>query len=173
MQRRDFLMGAMCALAFTAAPAFAEDKLINDPSSGWQVYGQQTNKRVRDSAVQGGYAIEVKIPAKGANSWDSSAQTDITGDIKKGDKILAAVWLKSKTEDGQPARLNMRLQVNAAPYNALVESSQTVGAEWQLYSIQTVATQDYDKKTTVLVVHLGGAKQTVYMGPAFVLIPGE
>ncbi|EGF89200.1 hypothetical protein ABI_45470 [Asticcacaulis biprosthecium C19] len=166
-------MGAMCALAFTAVPAFAEDKLINDPSSGWQVYGQQTNKRVKDAAVQGGYAIEIKIPAKGANPWDSAAQTDVSGDIKKGDKILAAVWLKAKTEDGAPAHLNMRLQINSAPYTSLTESTQTVGADWQLYSIETVATQDYNKKTVVLAVHLGGAKQTVYMGPAFVLIPGE
>ncbi|ESQ92020.1 hypothetical protein ABAC460_03730 [Asticcacaulis sp. AC460] len=173
MKRRDFLAGTVCALAFTAVPAFAEDKLINDPSSGWQVYGQQTNKRIKDAAVQGGYAIEVKIPAKGANPWDSAAQTDITGDIKKGDKILAAVWLKAKTEDGSPAHLNIRVQINSAPYTSLVESTQSVGPEWKLYAVETTATQDYNKKTVVLAVHLAGAKQTVYLGPAFVLIPAQ
>lgn len=173
MKRRDFLTATACALAFTAMPAFADDKLINDPSSGWQVYGQQTNKRVKDAAVQGGYAIEVKIPAKGANPWDSAAQTDVTGDIKKGDKILIAVWLKAKTEDGSPANLNVRMQINSAPYTSLVEATQSVGPDWKMYTLVTTATQDYAKKTVVVAVHLAGAKQTVYLGPAFVLIPAQ
>ena len=119
MKRREILTAMVCALAAAAAPAMAEDKLINDPNAGWVVYGQQTNKRVKDKNVQGGYAIEVKT-SKGGNPWESAAHTEITEDIKSGDKIMAAMWMRAVTEDGAPARLNVRIQVNAAPYTGLV-----------------------------------------------------
>ena len=63
----------------------------------------------------------------------------------------------------------MRIQINAAPYDALVDKHQSVKDGWKLYSLETVATQDYAKDTCTLVVHLASARQVVDLGPAFVL----
>jgi hypothetical protein len=168
---------ALLFLVFAVAPsAFAQDdiarQLINDPNTAWTVYGPQTNKKIRDRKVQGGRAIEVSVAAPGGNPWDTAAQVPITGRISKGDRILAAAWLKAATADGAPADLAMRIQVDSPPYDAVVEKRQSVGDGWQLHSIETVAARDYAEGTCTLVVHLGSARQVVDLGPAFVLDMG-
>lgn len=175
MNRRFLLIAGACMLALAPA-AYADDdisqKLINNPSDGWAVYGPQSHKLIKDAAVQGGSAIEVKVPHDGGNPWDTSAQATITKKVVKGDKIVAAVWLKSKNDGGAASTLHMRLQVNAAPYSAYGEQDVTVGADWQLYSLEATADQDYAANSTVLVLHLNTAKQVIDLGPAFILDMG-
>lgn len=179
MNKRNLLIGggsllAFVFLAFAAAPfAFAQDdiskQLINDPNTGWTVYGPQTHKKVKDKNVQGGAAVEVSINAAGGQPWDVAAQVPITGNISKGDHIVAAAWLKATTASGAPADLTMRIQTNTAPYDAVAEKHQSVQGGWQLYSLETIASRDCAKDACVLVVHLASAKQVVDLGPAFVL----
>ena len=176
MNRRFLLIAAACATAFAPA-AFADDdiskNLVSNPNEGWSIYGAQTNKTIKDSTVQGGMASEVNVPHTGGNNWDASAQVNITRKVIKGDKIVAAVWLKSKTDTGAAATLHMRLQVNAAPYSAYGEQDVTVGSDWKLYSLEAKADQDYSANTSVLVIHLNTGKQTIDLGPAFVLDMGQ
>ena len=179
MNRRHLLTAAACALVLPSsgfAPfAFADDdiskNLVNDPNEGWTIYGPQTNKRIKDANVQGGAAIEVVIPHNGGNNWDTAAQVTINKKVSKGDKIVAAAWLKTKG-DPASATLHMRLQVNAAPYTAYGEQDVTVGSDWQLYSLEATADQDYAANSTVLVIHLNTGKQTIDLGPAFILDMG-
>jgi hypothetical protein len=168
---------ALFFLAWAAMPsAFAQDditrQLINDPNTAWTVYGPQTSRKIKDRKVQGGRALEVSVAAPGGNPWDTAAQVPITGSISRGDRILAAAWLKAANADGAPAKLAMRIQIDSPPYDAVAENLQSVGDGWQLHSVETVATRDYAKGTCTLVVHLGSARQVVDLGPTFVLNRG-
>lgn len=145
-------------------------QLIAKPSAAlWTVYGPQTNKKVKDSKVQGGGALQVTVAKAAEQPWAVAATDAITGKISKGDQIMAVVWLKATTAAGGAASLPMRIQINAAPYTALAEKTLTVGAEWDKYEIHTVVDKDYAANSTVLQVHLGGAQQTVDLGPAIIL----
>src|SRR3569833_1155972 len=95
------LTGIATALVATA-PARADDDitkhLISNPNVGsWQIYGQQqTNKKIKDPAVQGGNAIEATASG-GGESYAAAAQVEVNQKITKGDHIICAVWLKAKT----------------------------------------------------------------------------
>lgn len=179
MNRRYLLTATACALVLPSSGlatfAFADDdiskNLVNDPNEGWTIYGPQTNKRIKDANVQGGAAIEVVIPHAGGNNWDAASQVNITKKVSKGDKIVAAAYLKTK-DTGASATLHMRLQVNSAPYSAYGEQDVTITSDWQLYSLEATADQDYAANSTVLVIHLNTAKQIIDLGPAFVLDMG-
>ncbi len=176
MQRRQVLAGA-AGLLMTPFAARAQDdiakNIINVPADGWTIYGPQTKKAVKDKTAQSGRAIEVKLPGTAANMWEAAAQTAIIKPIKAGDKIVGAAWLRALTDAGGPANLNLRLQINSAPYTELKQVSVSVGPDWKLYSVEAVATQDYAANTTVMVIHLASAKQTVWLGPGFVLDMGK
>jgi hypothetical protein len=153
--------------------AFAQDdiskKLINEPGN-WNIYGAaQTSKRVKDDKVQGGQAMEIKIASTGGNPWDAAAESQITGKITKGDKIVAAVWVRSKTADNAPAKLNMRMQVSSPPYVSFGEQQISAGADWQMQTLEFTAAEDHAPKTAALTIHLNTGKQTIYLGPAFIL----
>ncbi|MBW8734384.1 MAG: hypothetical protein JF571_08775 [Asticcacaulis sp.] len=165
------LLGVISTVAVTA-PARAQDDitkhLASNPNVGsWQIYGaQQTNKKIKDPAVQGGTAIEASASGVG-ESYASAAQVEVTQKIMKGDHIVCAVWLKAKTP--ATATLHGRLQINSAPYTAVMEKDFDITDQWQLMTVEGDADQDYDKGKLVFAVHLNGAKQTVDLGPAFVL----
>ncbi len=171
LKRLAVLAGIVTAFAF-AAPVQAQDDitkhLVNNPNVGsWQIYGStQTNKKIKDTQVQGGNAVEASATGVG-ESYASAAQVDVNQKIMKGDHIICAVWVKAKVP--ATARLHARLQINAAPYTAVTEGDLNATDQWQLLSIEGDADQDYDKGKLVFAVHLNGAKQTVDLGPAFVL----
>lgn len=172
MNRRHLLMGAACAAVFANRASAQDDiskKLINEPGA-WNIYGAaQTNKRVKDDKVQGGQAMEIKIATAGGNPWDAAAESAITGKISKGDKIVAAVWAKSKTADNAPAHLNMRMQISSPPYDSFGEKPISVGPDWQMQTYEFTASEDHAPKTAALTIHLNTGKQTIYLGPAFIL----
>ncbi len=168
------LLAAATALLFAPLAARADDDimkhLVSVPSVGaYTIYGaKQTNKKVKDANVQGGLEMQVRIEG-GGNPWDAAASVDVTKKIVKGDAIECYVWLKAKSDAGTPVTLHGRLQVNAAPYTAVGEKDFNVTEDWALYPLEVTADQDYDKGKLVFVIHLNTAKQTVDLGPAFVL----
>jgi hypothetical protein len=170
--KRLAVLAGTIATFVLAVPAQADDDitkhLISNPNVGsWLIYGPtQTNKKIKDAQVQGGNAIEASATGVG-QPYASAAQVDVTQKIMKGDHIVCAVWLKAK--DPATATLHGRLQINSAPYTGLAEKDFTINDQWQLYTLEADADQDYDKGKLVFAVHLNGAKQTVDLGPAFVL----
>jgi hypothetical protein len=177
MKTRTAAAAALAMLVLPTAQARGEDdigkNLISNPNVGsWLVYGPETSRKFKDPTVQGGSAVEVKLATVPEHPWTVAAQTTVTGRIAKGDKVVGAVWLKADTGSDAPAKLTMRIQVNADPWPALTEGDIDVGKDWQMYSLDTVADKDYAKGSTVLVLHLGSAKQTIDLGPGFVLDMG-
>lgn len=168
---------ATLALALIPMTSHADDDilkhLINSPGAGsWIAYGSQTSKQIKDANVQGGGAFEVQVTAAGPQSYSTAAQQDLTGPIKAGDKLIAVLWLKTNSADAAPTPLHLRLQVNSGSYDGILDGDVTVTNTWQRYPLQGVSTADHAKGTAVLVVHLGQAKQTIDLGPAFVLDMG-
>ncbi len=162
-----------CALFAMSSPARADDDItkhmVSNPNVGaYQIYGNETNKKIKDAAVQGGNAVEISATGVG-QSYEAAAQVEISQKLTKGDHIVCAVWIKGKAADGSQAKLHGRLQINTAPYTAVGETDFAVTDTWQMYTLETDADQDYDKGKLVFVLHVNSAKQTVDLGPAFVL----
>ena len=159
----------------SAAPEGVMKYAINKPSIGWNVYGPgQTNAPVKDKGVMGGNGVRVQInTATPDKPWDSSAGQAVDGKIAKGDVITVAFWAKAEPVDGGPAAAtvtSVRLQQSAQPWGGIVEGKvEPIGGEWKLYTVSGRALIDAEKGGAGVALHLGGAKQTVVLGPLFVL----
>jgi hypothetical protein len=148
---------------------------INKPSMAWNVYGPgQTNAPVKDKAVIGGGGIRVQVTAPTPDKpWTNSAGQAVGGKIAKGDIITIAFWAKAEPVDGGPATAtitSVRVQQSAEPWGGIVEGKVAVtDGEWRIYTVSGRASMDADKGGAGVALHLGGAKQTVVLGPLFVL----
>lgn len=147
---------------------------INKPSTAWNVYGPgQTNAPVKDKTVQGGSGVRVQVnTATPDKPWDSGAGQGVNGKITKGDVITIAFWAKAEPVDGGPATANIssvRVQQAAEPWGGIVEGKVAVTGEWQIYTVSGRASMDAEKGGAAVSLHLGSAKQTVVLGPLFVL----
>lgn len=173
---------AVLALAVGAAsPGFAYQsgdgdilqKAINKPSANWQMIGEAKKvSAVKDKALPGGGAMKVEVLAGSDKPWSVAAQQPIQGKVTKGDVILVAFWAKAESVDGGPAAANIanvRVQEAGAPYGAAVQGPAKVGAEWAMVTVPGRATMDIPAGGANVSLHLGSAKQTVLLGPVFVL----
>lgn len=178
------ILGAAVAaltLSMSAAGAAAADEgimkyAINKPSTAWNVYGPgQTNGYVKDKAVVGGGGVRVEVATPDPSAaWRVSGSQPVNGKIAKGDVITVAFWAKAEAVEGGAAAAtvsNVRVQQSAEPWGGVVEGGAVKidSADWKIYSVSGRATMDADKGGAAVSLHLGSTKQTIVLGPLFVL----
>jgi hypothetical protein len=171
-------------IAVVGSPALAlQDKAgdgdilkraINKPSANWQVIGaNQANSPVKDKAVVGGGAVRVQVAGRDAQPWAVAAQQPIRDKVSKGDVILVAFWAKAEGVDGGPATATIpavRVQQSGAPYDAALQGGAVrIGGEWAIYTVPGKAGIDIPAGGGNVSLHLAVARQTVLLGPVFVL----
>ena len=179
------LLAAVAALSLSIVQpaASGEDIMsyaINKPSASWNVYGPgQTNGPVKDKAVIGGGGVRVRVTTPAPDQpWLVGAGQAVQGKIAKGDILMVAFWAKAEPVDGGAAAAtisSVRVQQSTAPYGGVVEGgSVTVSSpEWKLYTSRGRALIDADKGQAGVSLQMAGSRQTVVLGPLFVLNFGE
>jgi hypothetical protein len=170
------VFGAALLLAAAAAPVRAQaddlaSKIVNDPGNP-QVNGAKASLR-DDPKVQGGRALRIQVPKKGANPWDSTAESTLTMPVKAGDQLELIFWARLEKGDGGAASSSLAfagIQINAAPYTSVVQQQPVdVGPEWKMVEIKGKADRNYPAGGLKVSIHLANAKQTIDLGPIVVL----
>jgi hypothetical protein len=152
-------------------------KLINDPAKqDWLVYGTtESHKAVPAKGMPGGAAIQFAVNAVGKKPYDVGTNVPITEAIAEGDVLTVAFLartLSAETPDGL-GKIGLRVQRNVAPaYPGFADNMLSIGPNWKLYQLRTQAKMNIAKGEGVLALQLAGAKQTVEIGPAYVLNAG-
>lgn len=159
-----------------AAPvaAIAQDdvtkQIVNDPGAP-DVSGAKASL-VDDSKVQGGKALRVQVPKKGANPWDSSVGGAIKKPIAKGDHLV--LLFSARLDKGENGAITATLPYNAiqlagAPYSTIVQGDAKIGPEWKDFKVEGVSNGNYGANELKVTIQLATAKQTVDFGPIVVL----
>lgn len=177
MRRKLLTFALSLAIAAPAAAIQGDDiasKIINDPSAP-QIVGAKSAIR-NDASVQGGKALRVVIPAKGKNNWDAFASSPIQKPVKAGDNLVLAFWARLEKGEGGATSSTLPftgVQVSSPPYPSLFNEAVQVGPEWKLYQVKGKADQDHAAGTLGVSIHMANAKQTIDLGPVFVLNMGQ
>jgi hypothetical protein len=174
---------AVCMAAALLAPGTASaqddlfDRIVNVPApAAWRIDGLRDKPKVRsDAAVQGGKAVRIEVPGKGADPWSVAAANPIEKPVKAGDTLVLAFWARLEKGEGGAATAVLpynAVQLSSAPYTALFHGAVTIGPEWKLHELRGKADKDYPAGALNVSVHLATARQTVELGPVFVLDMG-
>lgn len=165
------------AIAAPAAAVQGDDiasKIINDPSAP-QIVGAKGSVR-KDDKVQGGKALRIIVPAKGKNNWDTFASSRIQKPVKAGDNLVLAFWARLEKGEGGATSSTLPfagVQVSSPPYPSLFTETVQVGPEWKLHQVKGKADKDHAAGTIGVSIHMANAKQTIDLGPVFVLNMGQ
>jgi hypothetical protein len=148
-------------------------RAINAPSAdSWSAYGRQRSSVIRSQGVVGERAFRVRVSQAGANAWEVGAKAAITGQINQGDVILLAYWARVEAPpDGEDTGVisSARLELVAAPYTVEFEAPARPTREWKMYYASGVASRAFSPGEAGVTLHLAGARQTIELGPVFVL----
>ena len=176
------------AVAIAAAPVFVvsaqersaeaimADRLLNDPrAEALRPYGQAIAPEVRsDKNVQFGRALRVQIGNGTPDFWRIGVVTPTLKPVKQGDRIVLAFWARAqRTEAAAPGRL-CRVQLEATPVvRSIFEQPFDITPEWKMYKIVGQADRAYAAGGLNAAFHLACAKQTIDIGPVFILDYGQ
>jgi hypothetical protein len=152
------------------------DKIINNPSpTSYNVYGLPNPPKVRkDPTVQGEKALRIVIPGAGANPYTIGLQDPILKPVKAGDKLVLAFWARFEKAEGTTVNLaNASVQLAKEPYTGLFGKSFEIGPEWKMYNVEGKADRDYAAGEINVSMHLATGKQTIDIGPIFLLDMGQ
>ena len=171
------LGGLMLGLAL---PAAAQDdiveKIINNPSpTSYTVYGLPKPPKVRnDPTVQGEKSLRIDIPGASPNAYAVGLQDPILKPVKAGDKLVLAFWARFEKAEGATVNLaNASVQLAKAPYTGLFGKSFAIGPEWKMYTVEGKVDRGYAAGEINISMHLATGKQTVDVGPIFLLNMGQ
>lgn len=164
----------VAAPAAVLAQADLASKIVNDPGAP-DVNGAK-GSLVADPKVEGGTALRVAVPRKGANPWDSSVGGAIKKPIAKGDKLV--LLFSARLEKGENGATTTTLPYNAvqlagAPYSTVMQGSADIGPEWKDFRVEGVSDGNYAAGDLKVTIQLATAKQTVDFGPIVVLDMGK
>ena len=179
---------AACGLILAASPASAQlqpgppddiaSRIISTPApSAFRLDGAPGRGSVRrDPAVQGGKSMRVQVPGRSEQAWSVALSVPITGAVRAGDALVLAFW--ARLERGEDGATSAQLPYNAvqmagAPYTPVFTGSATIGPEWRMHEIRGRANRDYAAGELNVAIHLATARQTVDIGPVFVLNMGQ
>jgi hypothetical protein len=145
-------------------------QIVNDPSAP-DVGGARASL-VDDAKAQGGKALQVVVPKKGANPWDSTVGGAIKKPIAKGDHLV--LLFSARLEKGENGATTAILPYNAiqlagAPYSTVVQGSADIGPEWKDFKVEGVSDGNYGPNELKVTIQLATARQTVDFGPIVVL----
>jgi hypothetical protein len=175
---------SLFAAAIASAPLLAQDKpagddiankIINQPSpGGFSVYNAPTPaKLIKDDKVQGGQALRIVIPAADPHPWDITLADPIQKPVAKGDTLVLAFWARVEKGDngGTTAHIaNASIQLAKDPYTGLIGAPVDIGPDWKLQQVVTgPADRDYAAGDLNVSLQLATGKQTIDIGPIFVL----
>ena len=65
------------------------------------------------------------------------------------------------------------VQVSSPPYTSVFNDAVEIGPEWKLHQVKGKADKDYAAGTLGVSIHMANAKQTIDLGPVFVLNLGQ
>lgn len=164
-----------------AAPAFAQDditdRIISVPvPAEYRVDGNGNGARVRaDASVQGGRALRVPVPGRSDQPWSTSVAVPITRAVSAGDMLVLAFWARlERGDDGVTSATlpHNAVQLAGEPYTPVFTGPATIGPEWRLHEVRGRADRDYAAGQLNVAMHLATGRQTVDIGPVFVLNMG-
>lgn len=177
------LLAALCSGAALAqqpaAPANdLASRIISNPNpESYRVDGVRSGGGVRrDPGVQFGKALRVPVAGRGANPWSVSVAVPIVRPVQAGDNLILAFW--ARLERGPDGATSVTLpsnsvQMAAAPYTAVFTGPVTIGPQWQMFEIRGRADRAYAAGDLNVSMHLATGRQTIDIGPVFVLDMGQ
>lgn len=165
------------AMTQTAAkPTTAVDpfeRVVNDPRpAAANPYGFRLAPPViSDKKVQFGKALRLSIPHEVGDGGSMGFTMPVIKRIKTGDRLVVAFWARAhKTEGGAPGKIaRVRIEESTPPHRELFAQPVVVSPEWKMHQVSGVADQDYAPGRIGLAMHVAAAKQTLDVGPVFIL----
>lgn len=152
-----------------AAPPSIFEKAVNRPGIGWQLYGDnQTAKQVAADDVPGKAAVRVQVSKAAAHPWDVGATYPTMKPIAAGDTLLVMVYLRApNAKDAGETSIPIGASEADAPYTPFADETVRVGPAWKRYFASGIAPKAFAAGKARIALQLGGAKQMIEVGPAF------
>ncbi|RHW18627.1 hypothetical protein D1610_00160 [Sphingomonas gilva] len=155
------------AVALPAQERVKETIISDQASASWAFEGKAEVKEVAAEGIPGGRALAVEVPARGVNPWDIQARLKLKEGFAAGDTVTFGFYARAIAPDPgkDTARVNVRVQRDAAPYDAALEGALEIGPDWRFHCLAGPAKIALEPAQLAVSVQLAGDKHAIAFGP--------
>jgi hypothetical protein len=152
-------------------------KMINQAENLqlWQSYGEGLTKGLIPAKnMPGGNATAINVSSLGKNAYDAGINIPVAEALTQGDVLTIAFvarTISAETDTGA-GKVAIRVQHNKPPYNGFGDNVLNIGPNWKVYQLRTQAKMDVPAGEAVVALHVAGAKQSLEIGPVYVVNAG-
>ncbi|MBR0552528.1 hypothetical protein [Stakelama marina] len=152
----------------------AKGTVINDPGNrNWGSYGPALTAAPIKVGLPGGTATHFTVAAAQPHGYDSGVAIPIRGAIHSGENLIVALIVRASPQaDGGATAVGIRIQKDAEGYPGFGDHDLPIAGDWRMLQIPMQSDIDIPAGKGSIVLHLGGAAQTVDVGPVYVLHAG-
>lgn len=157
-----------------AAPARdpALDHLINTPRvTTWNIYGADgVATQQLPCAAYGKTCLRVPLQATKSNVWDIGVVAPVQGAIAKGDQVQLVMWARLDSDDARAKEtVPVLLQLNAAPYTAVISGTATLTSKLEPVAISGIAAAAFEAGTVNIALQVGQLGRPLVISAPLVL----
>lgn len=148
-------------------------QLIQDPSSiAWKPAGR--NKRVKIVSafgIPGDAAIQFSVNREPKAPEDVRILAPMGADIFSGDRVSVYFWLRTASTDSEDYLGTVDVVVRRVKDSetTVIEQEIRPTANWKMYKVSSESPIDFPSKSTEFGFYLGKHRQTVEIGPVFIV----
>lgn len=131
-----------------------------------------TGVATRTRAVRGQpftTALRVQVAEAEPEPWARTVRFDTRTPLRRGDVLLAAVWLRGRAADGSPGQVQARVEQADSPWTGSLDLSFAVSEQWQLALMPFEAAIDQPAGHARLQLNAGFLPQWIEIGGLAVL----
>jgi hypothetical protein len=168
-----YLLAGVVLCTAAIAQEDLESRMINKKTNGsWYFQPEKPKAKHMKADVLGGYAFRVKA-TRGRNPWDIQASSPVEGAINEGDVIMLHYYARAEGPAEGGSALTARIQLAAAPYSSVLDTTAKISGEWKSYCAFRVANASVGENKSSVSIHLATAEQVIDLGPVMVFNFGK
>jgi len=159
------MVGAACVATLWCSPSWAQEQVVSDMERPtWEFYGDVEISQVAAEAVPGGQMLRAQVIRQGENFWDSAAKSEpLPTTIEEGQIVTLGFFARAGSEG--EVWVNANVGEIAAPYSTAVIGRINLTQEGGFYCLEGVSDLRLGRGDAKVTLHMGGAVQTVDLGP--------
>ncbi|GIX06719.1 MAG: hypothetical protein KatS3mg115_1122 [Candidatus Poribacteria bacterium] len=126
-------IAVVAALALSGSMALAQENMLRNGGledgvvDPWISYGQATLSVTSDNVYEGSFALQVEVPAAGANFWDSGVQYQEGVVFEAGTTYTWAFFAKAD----HTVNINIKPELAQDPWTGYGEHQVELTTDWQ------------------------------------------
>lgn len=118
----------------------------NEKSTNGRLQATNVSRKTLDYSGEHPFSkvLQLTVSSRGENGWDNAVRFPSSKDVKKGDALLAVIWMNSIESDEKYNHVTHKFELTSSPWTQSLILGADIKSGWRQWFLPLEAEVDYD-----------------------------